>query len=213
MDTRNLLILTVYFISVAYVIYRMINSVQQNEVIIEFEQNHLQEQLIAQGIADQFKIEFKLEKRYVLDHLKELALTIVNQSGETTIEVDWDRSLLTDLEKRSRRVIRLPSIPTLDLSLPQMISVIPPGQVLKEKITTEDTLSRDAETEILKPVNPLIKIVKFKPGDVLNFSVILSLRRFPSVTASPTLHQINCRFRVAKLPWAEALRWKPTKKG
>ncbi|MBD1940900.1 hypothetical protein H6F50_00810 [Coleofasciculus sp. FACHB-712] len=215
MDDRNLFILTVYIICVTYVLYRVFKSVDRNQVIVHLDRESLNGQLEAQNLRDRVDIQFKLEKRYQLDRLRELSIQIDNKSAEHSIDVDWDRSSLTDFDGRSRRVIRLTPSMILDLSQRQVYSFIGSGKILKEKITVEDVLQRDLQTDVLKISASLFDPSKLKklssPESTLHFSLTLVLHLFRSTseTGNSVTHILSCDFTVKKAPWTDVMRWNP----
>ncbi|NJR51019.1 MAG: hypothetical protein HC780_17020 [Leptolyngbyaceae cyanobacterium CSU_1_3] len=174
-------------------------------------------------------VSFKFDTHYEFDKLKQLAISIENKSQDRPIYVDWDYCSLTDLDKRSRRVTRLPPGTTLDLFQNQVFSVIAPGKTLKETIAAEDMLTRKGEDggmEVTKTVIDLSKPDSKKPDAVkkrykefvegkiqLHFSLYLALR-LAGTNASPTgdRTQVLCNFTLTKLNWTAGLPWNPRKK-
>ncbi|MFE1745461.1 hypothetical protein [Coleofasciculus sp. H7-2] len=215
MDDRNLLILTVYIICVTYVLYRVFKSVDRNQVIVHLDGESLNGQLEAQNLKDRVDIQFKLEKRYQLDQLRQLSIQIDNQSPDHSIDVDWDRSSLTDFDGRSRRVIRLTPSMILDLSQHQVFSFIGAGKTLKEKLTVEEVLQRDSQTDVLKISAPLFDPSKLKKlsgtDNTLQFSLmlVLHLLRSTGETGNSVIHILSCDFTVKKAPWTDVMSWKP----
>jgi hypothetical protein len=216
MDSRNLFILVVYCISVAYVIYRMIKEIDKL-VVIELNRDLLAQQLEAQELQGLVDIKFKFEEQYQLEDLQKLQLSIDNKSPDYSLYVNWDQSALIDFEGRSRRVIRLPPGMTLDLLQPQVFSVIAPSQSLRETLTAEDVLKRDA-SGTLAITSPLFKPRKLKrAADKTDYiSLRLSLQ-FPDPTA-PTVgrrfYDLSCQLILTKPTWQSAIveAWKPKRK-
>ena len=64
-----------------------------------------------------------------LQPVKGLTVQVVNQSHAIQVTVDWDRSSITRMGTEIRRVIRHTPGMRLDLSLPQVTSVVNPGPV------------------------------------------------------------------------------------
>lgn len=214
MDDRNLFILTVYIICVTYVLYRVFKSVDRNQVIVHLDRESLNGQLEAQNLKERVDIQFKLEKRYQLDRLRELSIQIDNKSPDHPIDVDWDRSSLTDFDGRSRRVIRLTPSMILDLSQRQVFSFIGAGKTLKEKLTVEDVLQRDSQTDVLKISAPIFDPSKLKKlsgtENTLQFSLmlVLHLLRSTGETGNSVIHILSCDFTVKKAPWTDVMSWK-----
>ncbi|MBD1932309.1 MULTISPECIES: hypothetical protein [Cyanophyceae] len=226
MDDRNLLLVTVYIICVTYVLYRMVKSLNITQVTIQLNQELLNTQLEEQNLKDILEIQFKLKKRYLLEDLKELSISIKNKSQQDFIEIDWDRSTLTDFQGQSRRVIRITPTMQLDLSERQVFRVIAAGNILTEKLTVEDVLKGDATNPTLKISAPLFDLSKLRKGKdtqkklysdfmtrnrTLQFSLKLVLRVANTTIEVGRLvnHILSCEFIVSKVPWTESLSWKP----
>lgn len=227
MDGQNLIVLTIYIICVSYVLYGAINSIDRSQVTIRLDQDSLNEQLEEKGLRDWVSIQVPLGKRYELEKLNELSLRIENSSPVYMIEVDWNRSSLTDFDGRSRRVIRLTPSMNINLSVPQVPTVISPTQSLKEKITAEEVLKSEAEA-VLKIFAPLFELSRIRNGSAadkkrytefmtrnnpLSFSLSLALGvlAIGDEERRERTHIVSCDFIVQKLPWTEAIRLKPKK--
>jgi hypothetical protein len=204
----NLLIFTSYCISVSYIFYRAIKSID-NQVKIKFNQEFLDSQLDAQGLKSLISIQFKLKERYQTEHLRDLQVAIKNQSEKVSITVDWDQSSLTDFDGRSRRVIRLIPGMTLDLFQPQASSIIAVTQTLKEQITAEDTLKRNSSGGF-EIAASLFKPKRFEKASEKGeqFYLRLFIKIFDATQETPALraHILSCQFTVEKLPWTDALQ-------
>jgi hypothetical protein len=189
-------------------------SVDRNQVIVHLDRESLNGQLEAQNLKERVDIQFKLEKRYQLDRLRELSIQIDNKSPDHPIDVDWDRSSLTDFDGRSRRVIRLTPSMILDLSQRQVFSFIGAGKTLKEKLTVEDVLQRDSQTDVLKISAPIFDPSKLKKlsgtENTLQFSLmlVLHLLRSTGETGNSVIHILSCDFTVKKAPWTDVMSWK-----
>jgi len=222
---RNLLILTVYLIVVVYTLFQMILSLAE-EVSIKLDKESLNSQLVVQNLQDIIAIQFRFERSFPLVQLRELAINIENKSPNRLIAVEWDACSLTDFSGRSRRVVRLPPGMMLDLSQKQVPSPINPNQTLKERITAEDILQRDADSGALKIAGVLLDIPKLKQGIPterkrynefatgkadFDFTLQLRLRLLETnhSTHEPVFCTLACHFTIKKLTWIEALRAKP----
>lgn len=211
MNDRNLLILTVYIICVVYVFYRIIKSID-NQLEIGLDRESLNIQLDAQGLKDLMTIEFKLQEQYQPEQLRELPIAIENKSPASSISVDWDQSSLTDFDGRSRRVIRLIPAMRLDLFQSQVLSVIPPTQTLQERLTAEDVLkpNSDGALEITSPLFNLDQLKKASERrDRFSLRLILQVYNPGAAAVSRRPYALSCEFTVNKLPWTDALDWKP----
>lgn len=227
MNEQNLLVFTIYIIIVLYVFYRAVKSVEE-KVVIKFNQEFIKEQLEIQNLQNVINVNFKLAKEYKLDELRELNINLENKTEKDILYIDWDRSVITDFNGRSRRVIRIVPGMTLDLFQPQVYSVITAGKNLKEKFTAEDVLNRESDSEVLKVSLPLFDLNKLKKGsnnekklynefitrtNPLQFSLQLLIWVFEAAKgrSSDRVHIIYCNFTVQKMHWTEAISWKPEK--
>ena len=88
--------------------------------------------------------------------LQGLVVQVLNQSPDTQIYVDWDRSSLNRMQGQTERVIRqIPGMP-LDLLQPQVFSVVNPGQMLNTRVSPESAYNRNAENQTLEAKAALI---------------------------------------------------------
>ncbi len=236
---RNLLIFTLFFIIVAYILYRATNSVQ-DKAIIKLDNDSLSKQLA--NLKDTVSMAIGLLPQYKLDQLSQLTVIIENKSSTYNVVVDWDQCALTDLEGRARRVIRVFPGMTSDLFQSQAISIIPSGQKLRENITAEDSLKRESD-DSLKITSPLFDLNKLKNGrppqkkmyreymnrsKPLEFYLQMVLRLVESTNASPIdplpgtkpsydtrtaatgVHTaVTAHFTIEKQPWLDAVSWRP----
>jgi hypothetical protein len=219
------IILTAYLLCIAYFLSQIINSLN-DEFAVHLDAAALKEQLTKYDLQDKIKISASFNKRYELDKLKQLSISVENKSGEDTIYVDWDQSTVTDLSGRSRRVVRLIPGTALDPSHNQVSSPISPKTTLKESLTAEDAISRkDSKgpvalaAEVTQPLIILNKLDKKKQARFiqrridLEFFLELACRVVvPSKTPQPPSNdriRIPCKFVVKKLPWTSGLPWNP----
>lgn len=222
----DVLILAVYLISVSYVLYQAVQSLD-DQITVRFNQESFNQQLQDRDLQDLLSVQFKFDNRYKFDQLKELAISVQAKSKDCPIYVDWDRCSLGDFDGRSRRVIRLTPDMQLDLSQPQVFSPIAPGNTLKEKITVEDIL-RPKLGGGLEIGTPLIDINKLSKGSEqqkrlfsnfmshrisLHFSLRLALRILDvrDGIGGDRIHVLSCEFTVSKVPWTDALPFNPKK--
>ena len=229
---QNLVVLTLYIIGISYTFNRMIESID-DKIKYEFNKGVVDDQLKEQNLQDQVGIAVKFGISNAIDDLKELSISIENKSENLAIYVDWDNSsIVGDLSKQSRRVIRKSPDLTRDLAVPQSPSLIAPKNTLSETITAEDVFQLDKESGTYKANNPLLSITKLKSGGppqkkmyndfmaekrTFDFSLQLVLRvsevrvgLAPGVNIPP-MCIINCPFSVRKLPWTYALPWNKKK--
>ncbi len=228
MNELDIFILAIYLITVAYILYQAINALE-NQTKFWFDKDELSQNLEKHGLKDQIEVDLKFEKRYLLSddaaqdkQPKELSLNIKNKSDEP-LYVDWDHSTLTDMGGRSRRVIRMTPSKRLELSQKQVPSVVGPGQSLSEKITAEDLLEYDKETQLLSAQKPLIDIPglaknkdkkklykEFMEGIAVldcTLCLVLVVPSFNDITRGDRRYLVRCKILTQRLPWSYILPW------
>lgn len=131
---RNILVLTVYFIVVALVFNRALQSLE-NLVQFKTDTAHLSQQLTEYKLQDFLIVKFAFAEKYELDQLKRLSMIIENKSKDIFVEIDWKQSFISDFDKRIRRAVRV--VPGKNEAAAQSPSTILPGQTLKEEISDE----------------------------------------------------------------------------
>jgi hypothetical protein len=228
----NLLVLTIYFLCVTYVLYQMVNSFS-DEYTIKLIKSELEDQLDKHELKDRLDVSFKFDSRYEINNektkLKELAITVKNKSQDYPLYVDWDRSSMTDwFGDGARRIIRsIPGSP-LDLMQEQVSSVVSPGRALSEKIAAEDIQARKGDNGPITVSKNLINISQppsfapdakkkgykaFIEGQApMFFTLDLALRlidRDTPATGYPV--QVRCKFQLDRLHWTAGLPWNPKK--
>lgn len=235
MNSVDAVILTAYLLCLTYFIYKIVNAFN-DEFVVKVNEESIKQQLTDRNLQDLLEIKFKFEKQYQYTDLKQIGVNLSNKSENQSIDVDWDHSSFSDLEKRSRRVTRLPPGTTIDLSNQQVFSTIAPKTTLKETITAEDALQRKAERKDKKPdtasptnleleiAKPLIDLKPAKPSDDLKkrlgkftsreidleFFVELAFRfAGPNRPYEGDRVHILCQFTLKKLPWQAGLPWNP----
>jgi hypothetical protein len=234
MTDLDLLILTVYIITVVYVLYQAINTLD-DQTTVHFDRNELDQVLEEQDLKDLISLNFRFEDRYKFEEQpKKLSLSLENKSADKSFEVDWDHSSLTDFEGRSRRVIRLNPGKRFNLSEPQILSIVPPGKTLKEDFTAEDTLKMNIDGS-LESASPIIDILKIeadskkptKRGEQMKqlyadfmekrIDISFSLRLVVKMTAplgegkGDRPYVLPATFLIKKVPWSDALPFNPKK--
>ncbi len=232
MQESNLLILTVYFLCVTYVLFQIINAFN-DEYTVSIDKTALEAELKRKKISDRLEVSFKFNGRYEINSernkLNKLAITVKNKSTDYPIYVDWDYSSMTDwFGGRSRRLTRIVSGRTLDLSQQQVFSVINPGLSLQEEVVPEDILERKGdkgEVEVTKPLLDLMPPPAQAPGpkkalykafisgqDPLSFTVDLVMRMVDRDSASGGDRVlVQCKFNLRRLEWQAGLPWNPKK--
>ncbi len=228
----NLLVLTIYFLCVTYVLYQMVNSFD-DEFTIKLVKGELDDQLDKNRLKDRLEVSFKFDPRYEINNektkLKDLAITVKNKSPHFPIYVDWDRSSMTDwFGDSARRIIRTVPGNPLDLSQEQVYSVVSPERSMSAKIAAEDIQKREDGGKGLSVSKNLLDISQppsFAPDakkkgykDFMGreapifFTLDLSLRLVEEegpTSGYPT--HVRCKFQLNRLHWTAGLPWNPKK--
>lgn len=230
----DLIILITYVACIAAAMARIINSFN-DEYTVKLDGNALKEQLQVLELQDFVDISFGFDKRYEYgknDKLNKLGITVKNKAAGHSVYVDWDYCILTDLQGKARRVIRLVPGNSLDLSQLQVFSVATPETSLKESLTAEDCLKREEakkdgppvafELQVNKPLLDFESLKKAKDDGTkkkmtrflatqttLSFSLDVAVRIVGPARAASDRALIRCRFIIQKLPWQAGLPWNP----
>jgi hypothetical protein len=206
----DVLILTIYFLVVIYVLYQMalsLESQQEDLITIDLDTDRLltqvEAQLAHQSYPDRIKARISdnpfglsskgfngmkvpahyrqldllvrsqqdpnkrgslgitvapLGRRPLGPPIRCLNVQISNRTPDVQVYVDWDRSSITFMSPQSQRVIRLMANMDLDVSQPQVFSVVNPGEALKMDVTTEGCFARNPENQRLEARKPLIEL-------------------------------------------------------
>ena len=212
-----LLLLTIYFLVVFYVLYQMALSLEsklEDKVVVHVKSDFWKEQTEAQlscqpdarhisasameitvgkkknikrtlfsllfapdpkkstGAARQTEPEsisiqvMPLGKR-PLNKIFNMTIIVSNGTTDTQLYINWDCSSL-DMMGESKRVIRNTPHQSLDLSQPQIYSVVNPGKSLVSYINVEQNYSRKPDTNEVTQTSPLVDLkeqVAFLPGE------------------------------------------------
>ncbi|MEC4983837.1 MAG: hypothetical protein SAJ37_11310 [Oscillatoria sp. PMC 1068.18] len=212
MNQRNLFVLTLYLLCVAYVFYKMVQDVDEY-VAVELDKEALDAELEARNLKDILEITFDVPNRIKPPKFEKIPIKIVNKSEQDTFLVDWERSTISDQDGVSQRLIRS-SIPgmRIDLSQGQITRVIAPGQILKEEVTSEKSLE-GVPGESLAIAKPLFDPKKMQAATAekpIKFSILLIIQQTGLLDSmgQGRLHPINCRFTIKSPPWYKSLGWK-----
>lgn len=193
MDSRNLLVFTVYCIVVVYVFYQAYKSLG-NQIVVELDSRDLNRQLDEQELRDAVDIKFKFKDSYRLDELTRLMIIMKNISEETTIRVDWDESSIADFDNSTDRVIRLAS-GTTEIPQKQVITPLLPGQSLESELTGENAIPGS----LFKPAKLKNAADRGKP---FRLRLVLTTSHLGS---DQHFHSLSCQFFPRKLRWTKAL--------
>lgn len=224
MPPLDLIIVVIYLIALIYVGYQAIQNwvgSLKDTLFLKVDQAALDAQMEEQGLKDVVLVKVSLKDKYDYEPIPDLTVTVVNRSKQP-IYVDWDRSTLTNFGGRSRRVIRITPTMNMDLSRPQVFSVVAPTQVLTEKIVAEDML-KPGEGGMLKVVAPVetlaasnlataSKLFKDKrPYFSLRLALWLEDPDRPNVLERVP-RALTLKFEVQKVAGTDALPWNRAKK-
>jgi hypothetical protein len=225
MNNIDLLLLTIYFLCVTYVLYQIINSFN-DEFTINVEKKELEEELEKLKLSDRVEISFEFEKRYEFDKLKDFGVNVKNKSSDYPVFVDWNVSSIMNLDGKARRLIRLIPGNSFDLFPEQnALSPVPPGTTVKEKVVAEDMLSRKGEDGPFEVSKTLVDLSKpKKPGDAMKrYQAFIAMEKPMQFTLNLVLRfvgegtpatgyagiPIKCTFTLTKLDWQAGLPWNP----
>ena len=206
---KNLLIFSVYLLSVAYIFSKIASDLQEF-ISLKFDQDFLDEQLKAQNLQDCLGIKFSLRDLYKPEQVRDLEITIENKSVGKSLYVDWEQSTLTNLSGESRRLIRLVPGMNVDLSQSQVCGIVAPTQTLTEQVVAEESL-RNTDEGTLEVICPLFRSDKLqaaaRTGAPFTLRLILELADPTVGMRGGSLHALNCNFFVSKTPWRRTIPW------
>lgn len=98
-----------------------------------------------------------------------LSVSVFNDTADTQVYINWDRSSLEMFGQGSRVIRTTPNVP-VNLSQPQVPTVINPGMTVSSNITTEQKYSRNTDTDLVRATpQPVVdlkeRIAMAKPTD------------------------------------------------
>ncbi|NEO17984.1 MULTISPECIES: hypothetical protein [unclassified Moorena] len=195
-NDQNLLILTIYIIGVTYVLYKAFQEIDKL-ITVEVDSDAINQQLEKKELNDFMEVNFGFDPSYKLDELKDLKLTVKNKTNENPvyIEIDWDKSLITDLENNGRPMVWVNSDDMEEAPKSQDVGKIRPGQNCEFKLSDEKI--KDA----LFPEKDLKNVIK-KGG---KFNLQLYFKIEEANTGKSSSCYLPCRFKPIKLDWTEAI--------
>jgi hypothetical protein len=205
----DIILVTVYVLTVIYVISQAINSLE-DRTTVRLDQASLAAELERMELSQVLKISiaFKDSDRYTYDkQISSLTLTVTN-GADTVVNIDWEECALVDSGGQSHRVVRITPERRMSLWVYQAPSTVAPGTVLKTQVTSEDVvqLSNDGMVTEMKPlVTP--KELKDCKTDTLTLTLWLRLRVLGSsdIPGGDRPYQVPCKIQVIKLPWTDYL--------
>lgn len=86
-----------------------------------------------------------------------ITVSINNDTANTQVYINWDRSSIEMSGQGNRTVRSTPNMP-LDLSQPQVLTVVNPGMSVVSNVTTEKKYKRDPETNRVDMPEPLVDL-------------------------------------------------------
>lgn len=86
-----------------------------------------------------------------------LGVTVDNDTANTLVTINWDRSSIEMFGQGNRTVRSTANMP-IDLSQPQVLTVVNPGMVVSSNVTTERKYNRDPETNRVGMPEPLVDL-------------------------------------------------------
>ena len=230
MGNTDILILTVYFICVFYVLYQAFNSLEDRITITldsEALKAALETQLQRGDLDNRLDVNVEPQGSRPLGSLNDLTVTIKNDYSDIQISVDWDRSSLTRPTpgpKKStlllaQRVIHLIPTMTLDLFHNQASSIVNPGEKLKANVTTEDVLGRNQDNQIIERIKPLVESLDKLAGAKeeihrkYSLNLVLRLKRLTEQVDEVGRILLPYTFTVGRLAGRESLPFVGVLKG
>ncbi|EGJ35454.1 MULTISPECIES: hypothetical protein [Moorena] len=195
-NDQNLLILTIYIIGVTYVLYKAFQEIDQL-ITVKVDSDAINQELEKNNLKDFMEVNFGFDPSYKLDDLKDLKLSVKNKSNENPvyIEIDWDKSLITDLENNSRPMIWVNSDDMEEAPKSQDVGKIRPGQNCEFKLSDENIKNA------LFPVKDLKNAIK--NGGKFNLQLLFNF--FEPNTGNSRSFYLPCRFTPIKLHWTQAI--------
>ncbi len=198
---NDLIIIVVYLLVIASVVYRAINSLE-DRTLVRINQTKLDEELDEKGLTDlKLAFGFKAKDRYGYDKQpSSISLTIENLSDEP-LQVNWGFSTLRDVGKVSHRVVRVTPDKRLSLWLPQAPTVIAPQSKLSATVTTENHVVLNNDGFIVEML-PFVtaKTLSDSPETVLAIALSLNIQR-----SDAAAENLRCILETVKLPWTDHL--------
>lgn len=159
MNPTDLIILTVYLISVYYVLRQAWYSIPIiSTTIVKHEGNVFDYELL----KDFMDVKFKLDKSYLFTKQPtQLATTVSNKSSTATLTVDWEKGSLGNFQGGDRRLFRLiDGMQKGDQSQVQASSTISPKRSINVLLTAEDLLEVNSDGVLVaaKPITDVQKL-------------------------------------------------------
>lgn len=212
MNSFEFLILIIYFLILWYV-YQSIVAELDQLTAIQMNQALLNEQLEKLALRGKISIQCGFSKNPLLEEMRTFMLIVANLQPEGCyLYLDWKRCTFRNFKGETKRIFRLPKGRNLDLFQAQSISILAPGESLVEAVTIEDGLIFDPEAgfTIVKPIFTIqeLKVARDK-GMQFAVNLFFQTPARPELKEPDYFYAIACPFGVKKLPWQNAVYWKP----
>ena len=182
MNQTDLIILTIYLISIYYVLRQAWESIPiVSTAVIKHEGNVYD----YETLKDFIDVKFKIDGAYPFTKQPtQLPTTISNKSSTATITIDWEKGSLRNFQGGDRRLVRIvDGMQQGDQSQVQASSNISPKRNLTVTLTAEELLEANAETNMLSATRPIVDIPKLqqdraaKPKDKADAERIQKLKQ------------------------------------
>lgn len=195
-NDENLLILTIYIIGVTYVLYKAFQEIDQL-ITVKVDSYAINQELEKHNLNDLMEVNFGFDSSYKFDELKDLKLTVKNKTNENPvhIEIDWDKSIISDLGNNSRPMVCVNSDDMEEAPKSQDVGKIRPGQKCEFKLSDEKIKNS------LFPEKDLKKAIK-NSG---KFNLQLLFNIFEPNTGNRRSCYLPCRFTPIKVHWTQAI--------
>ena len=211
-NSFEFLILILYGWILWYVYQSIVEELDQLTAI-KMNQGQLAEQLENLGLSGQLMMQCGFSRTPLAEEMRTFTLIIQNALPEGHyLYLDWQRSTFRTFGNEVKRLFRIPQGQNLDLFEGQSVSIVAPGETLVEIVTLENCLAFDKEGgyAVVKPIFSIPEL-KAARGRGLQFGVNIFFQEpaRPELQKSERFYAITCPFNVVKLPWQNAVYWKP----
>ncbi|MGB2926484.1 MAG: hypothetical protein WBB82_14380 [Limnothrix sp.] len=217
MTRIEFLILFLYVLIVWYVYQSVMQEIAQlTEIKVSNAQ--IEAQLADLGLADVLSIKFEFTKAPLKEEMKTFGVVVENKKvgeGDRLLYVNWQFCTLRTFGGDIFRLFRLPQGENLNMLQSQAMSIINPGETLKEKITLESCITFSQETGfvVAKPVFAISDMKKARDNKsqfVIN--LFFQQPERPEIKEPIKYYSVACACSVEQLPWQTAIYWRPKKK-
>lgn len=206
------LILVIYILIIWYVYQSIVEELDQRTAIT-MNKGQLDEQLEKVGLEGKIAIQCGFTKTPLAEEMKTFVLIVQNLQAEGNyLYLDWQRCTFRTFRGDVKRLFRLSQGQNLDLFEAQSLSILAPGESFMEMVTLENCLRYDKETgySVVKSIFSIGE-VKAARASGAQFRVNLFFQKpaRPELGEPDRFYAIACPFEVKKLPWQNAVYWRP----